>query len=118
MFKRALHNIWILRDFVYRVLDGSILTKQFTLHLFPFIFYLTFLAVIYIANTYYAEKTVMEIGALKNELKELRYEQITTKSDLMNKCKQSEIAEKLNPYGIKESVVPPNKIFVKQNQEK
>lgn len=96
---------------VQSVLDGSILTKETVLRLLPFTLFLTFIAVIYIANSYYSEKKIIEIEKVNNEINELRYEYITTKSDLMYYSKQSEIVKKLEEKGIKESVKPPTHIY-------
>ena len=92
---------------VQSVLDGSILTKDTVLGLLPFTLFLTLLAVLYIANSYYAEKKIIEIENVNKELNELRYEHITTKSELMYYSKQSEVVKKLQEKGIKESVTPP-----------
>lgn len=94
------------------VLNGNFLTSDGMISLLPYIFFLSFLCLVYIANGYYAENKVREINNLGNELKELRSEYITTKSDLMFKSNQSEVARTLSPYGIKESVVPPKKIVI------
>jgi hypothetical protein len=94
------------------VVNGNFLTKDFTLQQLPFVFFLTLIAILYISNTYYAEKTVRKINAVTNELKELRSEYITIKSDLMFISKQSEVANAASKYGIKESVVPPKKIVI------
>jgi hypothetical protein len=94
------------------IFNGNFLNSEGMLNLLPFIFFLTFLALFYIANGYYAENKVREINNLGNELKELRSEYITTKSELMFKSKQSEVARSLSDYGIKESVVPPKKIEI------
>jgi hypothetical protein len=94
------------------VLNGNFLASENIIALLPYIFFLTFLALLYIANGYYAENKVREINSLGNELKELRSEYITTKSELMFRSKQSEVARSLSPYGIKESVVPPKKIVI------
>lgn len=98
---------------LHSVMDGSILTRQKLVKQLPFILYITFLAILYIANSYNAEKTIIEIGKIKHELEELRYEYITTKSNLMFHSKQSEIAGRLSGSGIRESVVPPKKIIAK-----
>lgn len=74
--------------------------------------FITLLAIVYIANSYNAEKTIIEIGKTKKELEELRFEYITTKSNLMFHSKQSEIAVRLAGSGIKESLVPPQKINI------
>lgn len=88
------------------------LDKETLVKVLPFIFFLTLLAIVYIANSYYAEKKIREIDALNNELKELRSEYIATKSELMFKSKQSQVAKLVEPLGIKESVYPPVKIKV------
>lgn len=98
---------------VSAVFDGKFLNRENLVHQVPFILYMTFIAVMYIANSYNAEKTIIEISKTKKELEELRYEYITTKSELMFHSKQSEVAAKLVNSGIKESVVPPGKLYVK-----
>jgi hypothetical protein len=99
-----------------KVLGGTFLTKKKVTRLLPFIFYLTFLALLYIANTYYAEKKVREMASIRDELKELRYEYITTKSELMFQTKQSEILKHLQTRGIKESTNPPFKIYIEKKR--
>jgi hypothetical protein len=60
---------------------------------------------------------VRQIEAVKKELKELRYEQITTRSELMYISKQSEVARRLKVTGLKESTVPPEKILIRNTEE-
>ena len=96
----------------HNILDGTILTREKSIRMLPFVLYLTFLAILYIGNTYYAEKTVHEIEKIKVELKELRYEYITTKAELMFRSKQTEVAKSLEYSGLKESTKPPQKIYV------
>ena len=76
----------------------------------PFIFFIGLIAILYIANTYYAEKTIREINQTKRELKDLRAEYIYTKSELMFSSRQSEISKMVADMEIKQSVVPPRKI--------
>jgi hypothetical protein len=83
----------------------------------PFIMFMSFLAFIYITNSYYAEKNIRKIDKISQELKELRSEYITTKSELMFKSNQSEIAHQLENYGVKESTVPPKKIMIKKREK-
>ncbi len=99
---------------VQNVLGGSFLTKERAVRLLPFFLFLTLLAMFYIANTYYAEKTERDIQALRKSLKELRYEYITTKSELMNQSQQSEVAKRLKNINIQESRVPPDKVIKKE----
>ncbi len=101
---------WSLGRILQSILDGTFLTRENFIRSIPFLFFLAFLAIIYIANTYYAEKTVKSIDRAKKELKELRYEHITVKSELMYLSKQSEVARRLAETGMKPSTVPPVKI--------
>ncbi|MDZ7743832.1 MAG: FtsL-like putative cell division protein [Bacteroidota bacterium] len=94
------------------LLGGSFLAKSGALKMLPFLLFLTMLALVYIANIYIAEKKNRKIEDINGELKELRYEYITTKSELMYLSNQSQLAKKLAPVGIKESRVPPEKIVI------
>ena len=96
---------------VQSVFDGSFLTKKTAINLLPFLLYLTLLAIIYIANSYEAERIIIESDRIKKELKELRFEFITTETELTSISKQSEVAKRLYPTGIKESTTPPHKIL-------
>lgn len=106
---------------VANVVSGSFLSKEATLKHLPFIFFLSFLAICYIANGYYADDQVRKLNKLTNEIKELRTQYIVIKDSLVVKSKQTEVAKALAKLqtGIKESVVPPKKITInKQNQTK
>jgi hypothetical protein len=91
--------------------SGSFLAERTTLRQLPFIFFLTIIALCYVANGYYAERTVRKINQVTNDLKELKSEFITGKSELMFISKQSELAKSALKLGIKESVTPPKKIL-------
>ena len=95
------------------VLGGNFLRKEGSVRLLPYFLFITVLVMFYIANTYYAEKKERDIQALRNSLKELRYEYITTRSELMRQSQQSEVAIKLQDAKIKESRVPPVKVIKK-----
>jgi len=97
------------------VLEGTFLTSKGVIKLIPLGLFATLLTVAYIANNYWSIKSYREMYGLKRELKELRFEHITTKSDFMYISKQSEVAKKLDSLGVKESTVPPQKFFYKSN---
>jgi hypothetical protein len=73
----------------------------------PFFLFLSVLAVIYIYNGHYADKTIRSINKVNRELKELQYEYKTLKSEVMFRSKQSELARAVEPLGLKELVAPP-----------
>jgi hypothetical protein len=98
------------RKIIRMLSPGNVFRKENVVESLPFIFFLTFLAVLYIANSYYSEKTIKKIDRVSDELKELHSEYISTKSELMHYSRQSEVAKAIEPLGLKESLVPPLKL--------
>jgi hypothetical protein len=94
----------------HSVLDGTFLTRDGMIRQMPFLLYLAFLALVYITNSFYAERNVIETDRLRKEMKELRYKYITIKSQLMFISKQSEVLKKISLKGLKEATVPPYKV--------
>lgn len=94
------------------VMSGSFLSKEAAIKAVPFMFFLTLVALLYISNGYYAEDQIRRMNKLTNELKELRSEYIISKSELAAVSKQTEVAVRVLPLGVKESVEPPAKIVV------
>jgi hypothetical protein len=102
----------VLAKGISSVFSGTFLSSDKTLKHLPFILFLALVAIFYIANGYYADDKIREVNKISNQLKELRSEYISTKSDLMFASKQSEVAKAAEPIGLKEPVVPPTKIQV------
>ena len=73
----------------------------------PFFMFLAFLAVVYIYNGHYADKTIRNINRTAKEVKELQYEYKTVKSEVMFRSKQSELVKAVEPLGLKELVNSP-----------
>jgi cell division protein FtsL len=75
----------------------------------PFFLFLSALAVIYIYNGHYADKTIRNINKVSKELRELQYEYKTLRSDVMFRSKQSEVAKEVERLGLglKELITPP-----------
>ncbi|QEC42358.1 FtsL-like putative cell division protein [Pseudobacter ginsenosidimutans] len=73
----------------------------------PFFLFLAALAVVYIYNGHYADKTIRSINKVSKELKELHHEYKTLKSEVMFRSKQSELAKAVDTLGLKELTVPP-----------
>jgi hypothetical protein len=81
----------------------------------PFFLFLAVLAVIYIYNGHYADKTIRNINRTAKEVKELQYEYITVKSEVMFRSKPSELAKAVEPLGLKELVSSP--VILKDSAE-
>ena len=95
------------------ILDGSILTRENVVRLLPFGLYIVGLTIIYIANSYYTEKSIRRIDKTKRELRELECEYTAVKSSVMTMTRQSEIARLLlnKKSEVEELKSPPMKIF-------
>jgi hypothetical protein len=96
-----------------RLLDPELYLKvsSFSNNL-PFIGLLCVLALVYIANSHQVYKNIRNINKIETEIKDLRSEYITIKSDLMFQSKQSEVARKVEPTGLKELRTAPKKIYI------
>ncbi|MFN0189795.1 MAG: FtsL-like putative cell division protein [Bacteroidia bacterium] len=84
----------------------------------PYMFFLFFLGLTYIANSYYAEKSIRDIDKTGRDLKELRAEFITARNDLMYRSKLTEVAKAIEVKEVKEARIAPSKIVVKVKSEK
>jgi len=94
----------------------SYFEEGFPVQHLPKIIFAMALGLFYIGNTHYAEKTVRKISHMQTEVEDLRADYTTMKSDLMFASKQSEVAKKIKPYGLEESLEPPHKIVVKKGE--
>lgn len=94
------------------VMSGSFLSKDGAIQALPFMFFLTLVALFYIANGYYAEEQIRKQNSLTAELKELRSEYIISKSELATISTQTSVKERVLPLGIKESAINPPSIIV------
>ncbi|MEP7168279.1 MAG: FtsL-like putative cell division protein [Bacteroidota bacterium] len=106
------------RKFLKTLNVFGLIEKEMLVKFMPFIFFLTGIALVYIANSYYAERTVREIDTTTKDLKELRSEYISVKSDLISKSSQSQVAAAVLSEGLKESRVAPKKIVVIEQNKK
>jgi hypothetical protein len=105
--KKANRSRRAVQDF----LGGDYLSKERVTGNIFYILYVALLAMIYIGNTYYTERKYRDIERTKNELKELHYLYINTKSTLMFQGRQSEILKRAQTYGLHETPLPPFKIL-------
>jgi hypothetical protein len=77
----------------------------------PFYFFIAAIAIIYIANGHYADKTMRKINETEKNLKEMEYEFKTVKQEVMFRSKESELAKAVEPLGLKPLMAPPLRII-------
>ncbi|MND81165.1 hypothetical protein D3C80_729510 [compost metagenome] len=104
------------RNFFTLLMKGEYLSQQTAVSWLPYFLFLGVIAMFYITNRHFAERNVREIDKANKELKELRWEYMTNKAELMFLSKQTEVAERAQKLGLKESTEPPKKIVVKKNE--
>lgn len=102
----------VLAKGLSKIFGGGFLSDDRTIQHIPFILFLALIAILYIANGYYADDKIREVNKISNQIKELRTEYISSKSDLMFISKQSQVAAAVDTLGLKEPVVAPMKIEV------
>lgn len=96
------------------ILEGSLLAEKLRTNI-RFVLFATFLGIWYISNGYSTEKLHRERVALEKEVRDLRFESITTAADLMFMRKQSEVIKRIKSEGLalEESKEPPIKLYKK-----
>jgi cell division protein FtsL len=66
----------------------------------PYVLFLSFLAIVYIANAHYAEKQIRQIQTLQQEVKDLKREYNSLKSEIMFKSRLSEVGDDVESLGL------------------
>lgn len=98
--------------FFRKLLTEGVVTKEAATEMLPFLLFISFLCMLYIANSHMAVKNIRDIDKLSKEVKELSWEYKSLKADLMFKSKLTEVAKKVDTLGIKVLTVPPKKLIV------
>jgi len=98
--------------------SGSILTQAGVVRQFPYILFLTLLALFYIGNRFHAERLARKLSKLQTEVKDLCSEQITTASELMNISRPSEVIKLVdkNNIGLELPETPPETLTKKRKK--
>jgi hypothetical protein len=97
------------------LLSGSIVTDRLILKNIWFLFLLTFLGALYIANRFHAERITRETTRLQREVRDLRSESLSTSANLMHESNQSQVFRlvKEHDLGLEELREPPYKLVVR-----
>ena len=90
------------KPFIRKLVNYEWITKRIGLFLF-----LAALAIVYIANGHWADKTMRDISKNTKEIKDLQFEYKTLKSELMFQTRESELVKTVQAMGLKPSDTPP-----------
>ena len=97
------------------VFTGKFLVSPQLAKNWPYIIYLSLLALIMIASSHSADRKVHRISKLHSEMKELSSEFIDTRSRLMIQSMEYKVVEKGESLGLQKSDAPP--IIIKTEKE-
>jgi len=100
------------RNFITILFSGEWVSRERAMEWLPYFLFLALLALIYISDRHYAGDMARDIDKGAAELKEMRWEYITAKAELMQLSQQSEVAKRAQVLELQESVTPPVKIKV------
>ncbi len=100
-------------NFFTQFLSKGFVTAEEATRALPFVLYVAFLCMIYIANRHLAEKNIRDIDKIGKEVKELSWDYKVAKADLAYKSTLSEVAKRADTLGVKESIQPAQKIVEK-----
>ena len=95
-----------------KFLTGEILQREDITKLFPFILFLVVLIIIYTGIHYRYDQLMRQEQQLRQEVKNMRAEAVTTAATLMQISRQSEVLKLVNQngLGLEESTTPPKNI--------
>ncbi len=91
-------------------LGTNVLMKNLT-----YVFFLAFLGVVFIFNSHYAENNLRKTNELERKIRELKWEYMSLKSDVMQKSTRSEIGKNLKGYEDLDNQKMPQKIEVSKS---
>jgi hypothetical protein len=100
-------------NFLTQFLSKGFVTAEEATRALPFVLYVAFLCMIYIANRHLAEKNIRDIDKISKEVKELNWDYKVTKADLAYKSTLTEVAKRADTLGVRESIQPAQKIIEK-----
>lgn len=100
-----------------RFFTKGIISAEAATSALPFILFLAFLGMVYIANMNVAERNVRDIDRITKEVKDLSYDYKTTKAGLAFKSTLTEVAKHADSLGLKEPTAPPTQITIEEGQD-
>lgn len=103
-------------NFFTLLLQKGVVSTEAATRMLPFIFFVAFLGMIYIANRHMAENNIRDIDKLSKQVKELSWDYKTTKAELSYRSTLTEVEKKTDTLGLQTSVEPPQKIIVTEDE--
>lgn len=84
---------------IREILSGGITSKIILKNIW-YVMLITFLALVYIANRFHAERITRDMNRMQKEVRELRAESLSTSADLMYASRLSEVNKLVQERGL------------------
>jgi hypothetical protein len=101
-------------NFLTQFLSKGFFNADAATRALPFVLFLALLGMIYIANRHLAERNIRDIDKIGKEVKELSWDYKTAKADLAFKSTLTQVEQRADTLGLKESLQPPQKIMAEE----
>ena len=104
-----------MKEGFFNIIKGTFLVNDDALKNWRFIIFLSVLTLGMIASGHQADKKVLQIAQLSNEVKDLKSQYVDVRMQLMNAKMETKIIAAMAKKGLFISEVPPQKIVVLSN---
>ena len=101
-------------NFLTQFLSKGFFNSDSATKALPFVLFIAFLGMIYIANRHLAERNIRDIDKIGKDVKELSWDYKTAKAELAYKSTLTQVAKRADTLGIKEAMQPPQKITAEE----
>lgn len=100
---------------ILNLIDGTFFYRGLIKKNLVYILFCAMLMIIQIGNRYKCEGQLKKIARLESELKDLRYESITSSAELMSISRQSKVSKLVKDRGLNlnDPVKAPQRIYIK-----
>lgn len=102
---------------IKNIFSGDLFKKGLVINNVPFLSYVTFLMLLYVAYGYHVDNTILEISKESNKGEKL-YSELQSALEMYDReSLQSKVVEKTAVWGLYESIDPPVEIQFNKNEQ-
>lgn len=105
-----------MKKSLLHLLKGTFLVNGDAPKNWRFLLFASLLAAIMIASSHNADKKVLQIATLSEDVRKLRSQFVDTRTQVQQLKLESTLRKAVAPQGLKPSQTPPKKILVKTSQ--
>lgn len=100
-----------------QIMNGDFLTKDFVLNNLGYIFFVIFLMILMVSKGYYVNQLSNDISKEEKAVGDITADYVETKAKLEEMTRRTQMIEKLEPLGLKETINPTKVIRIKNEEE-